>query len=79
MAIFRSASPKTQYAFTNEPSDRGIPQDGHRFFLSEARLNTGSEFVILLGGDIMTMPGLPKSPAAMDIDIDEDGNISGLF
>ena len=70
---------KTQYAFTNEPSDRGIPQDGHRFFVSEARLNTGSEFVILLGGDIMTMPGLPKSPAAMDIDIDEDGNISGLF
>ncbi|MCH9757873.1 MAG: formate--tetrahydrofolate ligase [Proteobacteria bacterium] len=70
---------KTQYAFTNEPSDRGIPQDGHRFFISEARLNTGAEFIVLLGGNIMTMPGLPKHPAAMDIDIDGDGNISGLF
>lgn len=70
---------KTQYAFTNEPSDRGIPQDGHRFFISEARLNTGAEFIVLLGGSIMTMPGLPKRPAAMDIDIDEHGNISGLF
>lgn len=70
---------KTQYAFTNEASDRGIPQDGYRFFVSEARLNTGAEFVVLLGGNIMTMPGLPKRPAAMDIDIDDDGNISGLF
>lgn len=70
---------KTQYAFTNEPSDRGIPQDGRPFFISEARLNTGAEFVVLLGGNIMTMPGLPKRPAAMDIDIDDDGNISGLF
>ena len=70
---------KTQYAFTNEPSDRGIPQDGHRFFISEARLNTGAEFIVLLGGNIMTMPGLPKRPAAMDIDIDAEGSISGLF
>lgn len=70
---------KTQYAFTNEPADRGIPQDGYRFFISEARLNTGAEFIVLLGGNIMTMPGLPKHPAAMDIDIDECGNISGLF
>ena len=70
---------KTQYAFTNEPKDRGIPQDGYRFFVSEARLNTGAEFIVLLGGNIMTMPGLPKTPAACAIDIDDDGNISGLF
>ena len=70
---------KTQYAFTNEPTDRGIPKDGHRFYISEARLNTGAEFIVLLGGSIMTMPGLPKTPAAMSIDIDDNGNISGLF
>lgn len=70
---------KTQYAFTNEPADRGIPRDGEAFFVSDARLNTGAEFVVLLGGNIMTMPGLPKKPAAADIDIDEAGNISGLF
>ena len=70
---------KTQYAFTNEPADRGLPKDGYDFFVSDARLNTGAEFVVLLGGDIMTMPGLPKTPAAAAIDIDDDGNISGLF
>lgn len=70
---------KTQYAFTNNPADRGIPKDGHRFFVSDARLNAGAEFVVVLGGDIMTMPGLPKKPAACAIDIDDDGNISGLF
>lgn len=70
---------KTQYAFTNEPSDRGIPQDGHRFFVPEVRLNTGAEFIVVLGGNIMTMPGLPKKPAAMDIDIDPNGEITGLF
>ena len=70
---------KTQYAFTNEPSDRGIPQDGYRFFASDARLNTGAGFVVVLGGDIMTMPGLPKTPAACAIDVDDTGAISGLF
>ena len=70
---------KTQYAFTNEPSNRGIPQDGYNFFISEARLNTGAGFVVLLGGDIMTMPGLPKTPAACAIDVDDNGGISGLF
>lgn len=70
---------KTQYAFTNEPQNRGIPQDGYSFAVSGARLNTGSEFIVLLGGDIMTMPGLPKTPAACAIDVDDDGNISGLF
>ena len=70
---------KTQYAFTNEPSDRGIPQDGHRFFLSDARIATGAEFVVFLCGNIMTMPGLPKKPAAASIDIADNGEISGLF
>ena len=70
---------KTQYAFTNEPSDRGIPQDGHRFFLSDARIATGAEFAVFLCGSIMTMPGLPKKPAAVNIDIADNGEISGLF
>ena len=70
---------KTQYAFTNEPGDRGIPQDGHRFFLSDARIATGAEFAVFLCGSIMTMPGLPKRPAAVSIDIADDGEISGLF
>ena len=70
---------KTQYSFTNEPVNRGLPQDGYRFFISEARLNTGAGFVVLLGGDIMTMPGLPKTPAACAIDVDDTGGISGLF
>ena len=70
---------KTQYAFTNEPSDRGIPRDGHRFFLSAARIATGAEFAVFLCGDIMTMPGLPKTPASASIDISDTGEISGLF
>ena len=70
---------KTQYTFTNEPANRGIPQDGYRFFVQEARLAAGAEFIVLLGGNIMTMPGLPKQPAAVNINIDDDGNISGLF
>ncbi len=70
---------KTQYAFTNDATNRGIPQDGHKFHISEARLNSGAQFVVCLGGDVMTMPGLPKVPAAANIDIDNDGNISGLF
>ena len=70
---------KTQYAFTNEPSDRGLPKDGHCFAVSGARLNTGAGFVVALGGDIMTMPGLPKTPAACAIDVDDGGAISGLF
>ena len=70
---------KTQYAFTNQPADRGLPKDGYTFAVSEARLNTGAGFIVVLGGDIMTMPGLPKVPAACAIDVDHDGNISGLF
>ena len=70
---------KTQYAFGSDPAMRGLPQDGHRFELGDARICTGAEFVVGLGGDIMTMPGLPKRPAAADIDIDDEGNISGLF
>ena len=76
---FPVCAAKTQYSFTNEPANRGIPQDGYDFFVSGARLNTGAEFIVLLGGDIMTMPGLPKTPAAAAIDVDDDGNISGLF
>ena len=70
---------KNQYAFTNDPQDKGIPQDGYRFVVRGARLNTGAQFVVVLGGNIMTMPGLPKRPSAVNIDIDDSGNISGLF
>ena len=70
---------KTQYAFTNNPADRGIPQDGFRFHVQDVRANTGAEFIVVVGGNMMTMPGLPKKPAALGIDIDSKGRISGLF
>ena len=70
---------KTQYAFTTDPQHRGIPQDGHRLFISELRLASGAEFIVAICGNMMTMPGLPKKPAAADIDVSDDGVISGLF
>ena len=70
---------KTQYAFTTDPQHRGIPQDGHRLFISELRLASGAEFIVAICGNMMTMPGLPKKPAAAAIDVSDDGVISGLF
>jgi formate--tetrahydrofolate ligase len=69
---------KTQMSFSTDPSKRGAPT-GHDVHIREARLANGAGFVVAIAGDIMTMPGLPKVPAAESIDVDEHGNITGLF
>ena len=69
---------KTQYSFSTDPSLRGAPS-GHDIAIREVRLAAGAEFIVMVCGDIMTMPGLPKIPAAEKIDLDKDGNIVGLF
>ena len=69
---------KTQYSFSTDPSLRGAPSD-HDIAIREVRLAAGAEFIVIVCGDIMTMPGLPKIPAAEKIDLDKDGNIVGLF
>jgi formate--tetrahydrofolate ligase len=53
--------------------------EGHEIDVQQVRLAAGAEFVVLICGDIMTMPGLPAQPAASSIDVDEDGRIVGLF
>ena len=69
---------KTQYSFSTDPKLRAAPS-GHTVNVREVRLSAGAEFVVMSCGDIMTMPGLPKEPASMRIDIDDEGKISGLF
>jgi formate--tetrahydrofolate ligase len=69
---------KTQYSFSTDPKLRGAPSQ-HVVNIREVRLAAGAEFVIMICGDIMTMPGLPKVPAANNIDVDESGRITGLF
>jgi formate--tetrahydrofolate ligase len=69
---------KTQYSFSTDPKLRGAPSN-HVVNLREVRLAAGAEFVIMICGDVMTMPGLPKVPAATNIDVDAAGRISGLF
>jgi formate--tetrahydrofolate ligase len=69
---------KTQYSFSTDPKLRGAPS-GHMVNIREVRLAAGAEFVVMICGDIMTMPGLPKAPAAENIDVDENGKIVGLF
>ena len=69
---------KTQYSFSTDPTLRGAPT-GHEIAVREVRLAAGAEFIVMVCGDIMTMPGLPKIPAAEKIDLDDDGNIIGLF
>ena len=69
---------KTQYSFSTDPKLRGAPS-GHVVNIREVRLAAGAEFVVMICGDVMTMPGLPKVPSAANIDVDEDGRISGLF
>jgi formate--tetrahydrofolate ligase len=68
---------KTQYSFATDATLRGAPS-GHVLDVREVRLAAGAEFVVMVCGDIMTMPGLPKSPAAERIDLDEHGQIVGL-
>jgi len=69
---------KTQYSFSTDPSLRGAPS-GHVLGVREIRLSAGAEFIIAICGDILTMPGLPKIPAADHIDLLPDGKIVGLF
>jgi formate--tetrahydrofolate ligase len=69
---------KTQYSFSTDARLRGAPE-GHVIDVREVRLRAGAEFVVMICGDIMTMPGLPKVPAATVIDIDERGKVAGLF
>ena len=69
---------KTQYSLSDNPALLGKPE-GFTLTVREVRLSAGAGFVVALTGDIMTMPGLPKVPAAENIDVDENGMISGLF
>jgi len=69
---------KTQYSFSTNPDAKGAPVD-HTIPVREVRLSAGAEFVVAICGEIMTMPGLPKVPAAEAIDVGTDGKIVGLF
>ena len=69
---------KTQYSLSDDASRLGRPQ-GFTLTVREVKLSAGAEFIVVLTGAIMTMPGLPKAPAAFNIDVDADGNITGLF
>ena len=69
---------KTQYSFSTDPKNKGAPSD-HEISIREVRLSSGAEFVVVVCGSIMTMPGLPKVPAADNIKLNKDGQIEGLF
>ncbi|QJD30098.1 formate--tetrahydrofolate ligase [Methylococcus geothermalis] len=69
---------KTQMSFSTDPNAKGAPT-GHTVTIREVRLANGAGFIVAIAGDMMTMPGLPKVPAAEHIDVDENGRISGLF
>ena len=69
---------KTQYSFSTDPSLRGAPT-GHIVNVREVRLAAGAEFIVMICGDVMTMPGLPAVPSAIKIDLDDSGKIVGMF
>ena len=69
---------KTQYSFSTDATARGAPS-GHTVNIREVRLAAGAEFIVMICGDVMTMPGLPKIPSAEKIDLDDDGKVVGLF
>ena len=69
---------KTQYSFSDDPAKLGAPEN-FTVTVKNVKISAGAGFVVVLTGDIMTMPGLPKVPAAEKIDVDEDGKITGLF
>lgn len=69
---------KTQYSLSDDPSKMGRPED-FRITVKELRISAGAGFIVALTGDILTMPGLPKKPAAENMDIDVNGKITGLF
>ncbi|MEO0618697.1 MAG: formate--tetrahydrofolate ligase [Pseudomonadota bacterium] len=69
---------KTQYSFSTDPNLKGAPT-GHSLAIREVRLSAGAEFIVAITGDIMTMPGLPRVPAAESIRLDDEGLVQGLF
>lgn len=69
---------KTQYSLSDDPTKLGRPE-GFKITVKELRISAGAGFIVALTGDILTMPGLPKKPAAENMDIDENGKITGLF
>jgi formate--tetrahydrofolate ligase len=69
---------KTQYSFSHDPGKLGAPV-GFRIPVREFRLNAGAGFIVAVLGNMMTMPGLPKRPAALDMDMDENGQLTGVF
>ena len=69
---------KTQFSFSDDASRLGAPRN-FRITVRDVKVNAGAGFLVAKTGDIMTMPGLPKVPAAERIDIDENGRITGLF
>jgi formate--tetrahydrofolate ligase len=69
---------KTQYSFSTDPQLRGAPT-AHQVNIREVRLAAGAEFIVMICGDIMTMPGLPKVPSSCKIDLDERGKVIGMF
>lgn len=69
---------KTQYSFSTDPNLKGAPNN-HVMAIREVRLSAGAGFIVVVCGDIMTMPGLPRVPAANNIDVNSEGEISGLF
>ena len=69
---------KTQYSFSDDQTKLGAPS-GFTVTIKNVKVSAGAGFVVVLTGDIMTMPGLPKVPAAERIDVDENGKIHGLF
>ena len=69
---------KTQYSFSTDPGAKGAPT-GHTIPIREVRLAAGAEFVVVICGEIMTMPGLPRKPAANSIRLNDRGEIEGLF
>ena len=69
---------KTQYSFSTDPNLRGAPT-GHSVPVREVRSSAGAGFVVVVCGEIMTMPGLPSKPAAENIHLNDDGQIEGLF
>ncbi len=69
---------KTQYSFSTDPQLKGAPSN-HTIHVREVRLAAGAEFIVMVCGDILTMPGLPKVPSAERIDLDDNGKVVGLF
>ncbi|MGN1062386.1 MAG: formate--tetrahydrofolate ligase, partial [Candidatus Scatosoma sp.] len=69
---------KTQYSFSDDPKKLGAPED-FTVTVKNVKVSAGAGFIVAQTGDIITMPGLPKTPAAENIDVTEDGKITGLF